>query len=74
MKNGEYINWRFTTELKIEIDQVEKIKKEVYKIIEEDKDLEQEDAFAVVLRYDFVDRTAVFALYLFNLDSSKHSN
>ncbi|MCL7050648.1 hypothetical protein MKW94_021276 [Papaver nudicaule] len=65
MKNGEYINWRFTTELKIEIDQVERIKKEVYKIFEEDKDLEQEDAFAVVLRYDFVDRTAVLLVSCF---------
>ncbi|MCL7048619.1 hypothetical protein MKW94_013581 [Papaver nudicaule] len=65
MKNGEHVNWRFTTELEIEMDQVDGIRKEIYKIFQEDKDLEQEDSYVVVLRFNFVIRTAVLLVSCF---------
>ncbi|KAI3868288.1 hypothetical protein MKX03_000199 [Papaver bracteatum] len=65
VKNGERVNWRFTTGLEIEMSQIERIKKEVYKIFEEDKDLEQEDSFAVVHHFYFASRTAVLLVSCF---------
>ncbi|KAI3899680.1 hypothetical protein MKW92_022331 [Papaver armeniacum] len=65
MKNGDRVNWRFTTELKVEMNQVERIKKEVYKIFEEDKDLEQEDSFVVEYHFDFPNRTVVLLVSCF---------
>ncbi|MCL7046256.1 hypothetical protein MKW94_013345 [Papaver nudicaule] len=45
IKEEKHVNWRFTTDLKIKINQVHRVEKEIYMIFEEDKDLEQEDAF-----------------------------
>ncbi|KAI3868287.1 hypothetical protein MKX03_000198, partial [Papaver bracteatum] len=65
VKNGERVNWRFTTGLEIEMSQIERIKKEVYKIFEEDKDLEQEGSFSVVHHFYFAPRTGVFLVSCF---------
>ncbi|RZC53586.1 hypothetical protein C5167_012442 [Papaver somniferum] len=65
MKNGERVNWRFTTELKVEMDEVERIREEINKIFEEDKDLEQEDSYALIHDADFANRTAVLIVSCF---------
>ncbi|MCL7047156.1 hypothetical protein MKW94_028419 [Papaver nudicaule] len=70
MKNGEHVNWRFTTKLEIEMDQVERIEKEIYKIFEEDKDLEQEDAFALLYDVDWSNRKAMLLVSCFTKTAS----
>ncbi|KAI3868289.1 hypothetical protein MKX03_000200 [Papaver bracteatum] len=63
--NGERVNWRFTTELKVEMDQVKRIQEEINKIFEEDKDLEQEDSYALVHDVDSTNRIAVLIVSCF---------
>ncbi|XP_026460214.1 uncharacterized protein LOC113361046 isoform X2 [Papaver somniferum] len=65
VKNGELVNWRFTTELEVEMSRVERIKKEICKILEEDKDLEQEDSFVVEYHFDFPNRRVVLLVSSF---------
>ncbi|MCL7026161.1 hypothetical protein MKW94_016145 [Papaver nudicaule] len=60
IKEGKHCNWRFTTDLKININQVHRVEKEIYKIFKEDKDLEQEDAFVLLSGVDWANKTAVF--------------
>ncbi|KAI3905670.1 hypothetical protein MKW92_014843 [Papaver armeniacum] len=65
MKNGERVNWRFTTELKVETDEVKRIQEEINKIFEEDKDLEQEDSYALIHDVDITNRIAVLLVSCF---------
>ncbi|KAI3899677.1 hypothetical protein MKW92_022328 [Papaver armeniacum] len=65
MKNGERVNWRFTTELKVEMDEVKTIQEEIYKIFKEDKDLEQEDSYALIHDVDSTNRIAVLIVSCF---------
>ncbi|MCL7022839.1 hypothetical protein MKW94_007063 [Papaver nudicaule] len=65
MMNGKHVNWRFTTLLKVKMDEVGRMEKEIYKIFEEDKDLEQEDAYAFLSDLDFPNNKAVFLVSCF---------
>ncbi|KAI3901880.1 hypothetical protein MKW92_037404 [Papaver armeniacum] len=62
MKNGR-VNLKFATQLEINMNHYDEIREEIYKILEEDKDLEQEDPFAAINSIDSVNWTAVVQDY-----------
>ncbi|KAI3919521.1 hypothetical protein MKX01_018344 [Papaver californicum] len=65
MENGR-VDWKFATELEINMNHYETILKEICMILEEDKDLEQEDLFHIAINcIDPVNGTTVLRVSCF---------